>query len=162
MLQNSACASWLFCFSSGNALHCIILLPMASLKHAVFCSIVTLMWRRRLLSSNYFSHAAAPIIIICLFYEAKVCLRKLILLLPFSRCTPLHKAAADGHLEVCRLLLQFQSSRPVGDMDFASFGLQRRRATPLHYSAEKGHLEVCRFLLQKQFCNADLRATDPK
>jgi hypothetical protein len=40
------------------------------------------------------------------FYDAKLCLRKLILLLFFSQQTPLHLSAEKGHLEVCRLLLQ--------------------------------------------------------
>ena len=31
---------------------------------------------------------------------------QLILLLFFSQCTPLHLSAREGHLEVCRLLLQ--------------------------------------------------------
>jgi hypothetical protein len=40
------------------------------------------------------------------FYDAKLCLRKLILLLFFSDWTPLHQSAKNGDLEVCRLLLQ--------------------------------------------------------
>jgi hypothetical protein len=32
--------------------------------------------------------------------------RKLILLLFFSQATPLHRSAAHGHLEVCRLLVE--------------------------------------------------------
>jgi hypothetical protein len=40
------------------------------------------------------------------FYEAKLCLRKLILLLFFSQDTPLHESARNGYLEICRLLLQ--------------------------------------------------------
>ena len=35
--QNSVCASSFFCFSPVNALHCITLLPMATLKLPVFC-----------------------------------------------------------------------------------------------------------------------------
>ena len=42
----------------------------------------------------------------CHSYEAKFCLRKLILLLFFSQQTPLHYTAEYGHLEVSRLLLQ--------------------------------------------------------
>jgi ankyrin repeat protein len=38
--------------------------------------------------------------------QAKLCLRKFILLLAFSQDTPLHESARNGHLEVCRLLLQ--------------------------------------------------------
>jgi hypothetical protein len=40
------------------------------------------------------------------FYEAKLCLRKLILLLFFSQDTPLHWSAASGRLEVVRLLVE--------------------------------------------------------
>ena len=39
------------------------------------------------------------------FCEAKLCLRKLILLL-FSQNTPLHCSTANGHLEVTRLLVE--------------------------------------------------------
>ena len=42
----------------------------------------------------------------CCFYEAKLFLRKFILLLSFSQRTLLHESAMKGHLEVCRLLLQ--------------------------------------------------------
>jgi ankyrin repeat protein len=51
---------------------------------------------------------AAPYYYCCFycFYEAKLCLRKFILLLSFSQWTPLHFSAANGHLEVARLLLQ--------------------------------------------------------
>ena len=91
-------ASWFFCFSSVNTLHCIYLLPLATLKFAVFCCSATLMWRQR-------KACIAPPYFYC-FYEAKLCLRKLILLLFFSQQTPLHRSAFCGHLEVCRLLLQ--------------------------------------------------------
>ena len=49
--------------------------------------------------------------------------------------TPLHSAAANGHLEVCRLILDMREDH---EPDFA-FGV-----TPLHHAAEKGHLKVCR------------------
>ncbi len=39
-------------------------------------------------------------------YEAKLWLRKFILLLFFSDYTPLHESAAKGHLEICRLLVE--------------------------------------------------------
>jgi ankyrin repeat protein len=48
---------------------------------------------------------AAPYYYYC-FYEAKLFLRKFILLLSFSQNTPLHLSAHEGHLEVARLLLQ--------------------------------------------------------
>ena len=48
---------------------------------------------------------AAPYYCYCI-YEAKLCSRKFILLLSFSQDTPLHWSAREGHVEVCRLLLQ--------------------------------------------------------
>ena len=39
-------------------------------------------------------------------YESKLVLRKFILLLLFSRHTPLHLSVSNGHLEVCRLLVK--------------------------------------------------------
>ena len=48
---------------------------------------------------------AAPDYYFC-FYEAKLCLRKMILVFLFSQWTPLHESASEGHLEVTRLLLQ--------------------------------------------------------
>jgi hypothetical protein len=48
---------------------------------------------------------AAPSYYYC-FYEEKLFLRKFIILLFFSQRTPLHGSAGEGHLEVCRLLLQ--------------------------------------------------------
>ncbi len=62
------------------------------------------------------------------FYEEKLCMRKLILLLFYSRETPLHWSAKGD-------------SGPIGET--------ARRAN------EKGCLEVCRLLLQ---CNADVEA----
>ena len=40
------------------------------------------------------------------FYEAKLFLRKFILLLSFSQMTPLHLSATNGSLEVTRLLVE--------------------------------------------------------
>ncbi len=51
------------------------------------------------------TYLPAPYYYYCL-YEAKLCMRKLILLLFFSEATPLNYSAREGHLEVCRLLLQ--------------------------------------------------------
>ncbi len=45
----------------------------------------------------------------CCFYEATLCLRKLILILFFSgsyKIAALHQSASYGHLEVCRLLVE--------------------------------------------------------
>ena len=49
---------------------------------------------------------AAPYYNYCCFYEAKLFLRKFILLLSFSERTPLHYSAMYGHLEVTRLLVE--------------------------------------------------------
>ncbi len=162
MKRSSFCASWFFCFPSGNTLHCITLLSKAALNFAVFCCSATLMWTRRtasncppllllllflwsealfaLVDSFAFlqsmhstaslcfgrppwslpSFAAvqrwcrgegqrvltAPYYYCYCFYDEKLCLRKLIILLFFSQRTPLHYSALEGHLEVCRLLLQ--------------------------------------------------------
>ena len=58
-----------------------------------------------------------PLIIIIVFYEAKLCLRKLILLLFFSEATPLHQSAGRGHLEVARLLLQCNADIEAKDSE---------------------------------------------
>ena len=60
---------------------------------------------------------AAPSYYYC-FYEEKLFLRKFIILLSFSQCTPLHGSASHGHLEVCRLLLQCNAD--MGTMDATS------------------------------------------
>ena len=111
MERNSVCASWFFCFSSVNALHCMSLLSMATLKFAVFCCSATLMWRRRT-NSN-----CPPLHYYYYFYEAKLCLRKLILLLYFSQQTPLHYSARWGHFEVCHLLLQCNADVEAKDWE---------------------------------------------
>jgi hypothetical protein len=97
---NFFCASSFFCFPSVNTLHCFTLLAKVTLTFAAFCSSVTPIWSTRTTSNcrhpyyYYFS------------YEAKLCLRKLILLLFFSELTPLHWAAINCHLETVRLLVE--------------------------------------------------------
>ncbi len=49
--------------------------------------------------------------------QAKLCLRKFILLLFFSQMTPLHRSANRGHLEVCRLLLQCNADVEAIDLE---------------------------------------------
>ncbi len=82
-----------------ETLHCTTLLAMANLKFPVFCCSATLMWRRRTASD-----CRRPYYYCC-FYEAKLCLRKFILLLFIRRCTALHYSAQGG-FEVCRLLVE--------------------------------------------------------
>ena len=103
---NLFCASSFFCFPSvlyigvDIYLHCFTLLAKVTLTFAVFCSSVTPIWSTWTTSNcrhpyyYYFS------------YEAKLCLRKLILLLFFSELTPLHWAALNCHLETVRLLVE--------------------------------------------------------
>ena len=52
---------------------------------------------RRVITATYYCYC---------FYEAKLCLRKFILLLSFSQETPLHLSASWGQLEVTRLLVE--------------------------------------------------------
>jgi hypothetical protein len=85
---------------------------MATLKFAVFCSSATLMCRHKTAGNCRRAYHY------CCFYEAKkLCLRKLILFLFFSRQTPLHKSG--HHLEVCRLLLECNADVDVKDMCFS-------------------------------------------
>lgn len=63
--------------------------------------------------------------------------------------SPLHAAAANGHLEVVRLLLA-TSSRAI-DVP-AMHGMMRM--TPLHMAVDGGHLEVVRLLLAAGACVA--------
>lgn len=59
---------------------------------------------------------------------------------------PIHYAAAEGHLDVCALLLEANK----GDVNVAS----PDHSTPLMLAAEEGHLHVVRLLLS--FLDADL------
>ena len=52
--------------------------------------------------------------------------------------TPLHAAAHQGHLEVCRLIMEAcQDKNPAADDG----------STPLHVAAHQGHLEVCSLII---------------
>ena len=59
--------------------------------------------------------------------------------------TPLHSAAQNGHLEVCRLIMNNVIDRNPKD---------QRGVTPLHLAAYGGHLEVCRHIMEsnRDFC----------
>ena len=91
----------------------ISLLTMAALKFVVFCSSAMLMWMRRKSSNCRRAY--------CYFcsYEAKICSRKLILLLFFSQATPLHYSATIGHLEISRLLVESKADVAARDMCFS-------------------------------------------
>ena len=54
--------------------------------------------------------------------------------------TPLHNAAAFGHLKVCIAIMnEIQDKNPSDN----------RGLTPLHYAAERGHLEVCKAIMNE-------------
>ena len=53
--------------------------------------------------------------------------------------TPLHKAATEGYVKICKLILE----NVVDKCPIAAKGL-----TPLHWSARSGHSETCEMILQ--------------
>jgi ankyrin repeat protein len=61
--------------------------------------------------------------------------------------TPLHLAAAEGHLDIVQTLVyhRFEINNPVNSL------------TPLHLAAREGHMEVVRFLLGQETINIDYR-----
>ena len=58
--------------------------------------------------------------------------------------TPLHLAAGNGHLNVCKLFMEKSSIKnrwnPQSRFDWT---------TPLHKAAENGHLQVCELIIKK-------------
>ena len=82
------------------------------MKLSVFCCSATLMSMRRT-SGN-----CSPVLLL-LFYETKLCLRKLIFLLSFSQYTPLHSSAWNCHLEVTRLLVESKADVAARDRCFS-------------------------------------------
>ena len=52
--------------------------------------------------------------------------------------TPLHEAAENNHLAICRLIMKSVSDKNPRDAD----GM-----TPLHYASQNGHLAVCLYIL---------------
>ena len=55
----------------------------------------------------------------------------------------MHHAAGQGHLEVCRLLVDCVSQNDITSTLHLTHGV-----TPLYDAAESGHFEVCRLLLE--------------
>ena len=53
--------------------------------------------------------------------------------------TPLHAAAGGGHLDNCKLLMDYMDNKNPKTED---------GWTPLHSAAEEGHLEVCKLLME--------------
>ena len=56
-----------------------------------------------------------------------------------NNSTPLHSAAASGHLSVCQLLIE-----KVADKNPKDEG----GWTPLHYAAQNGHLAICQLIIE--------------
>ena len=54
--------------------------------------------------------------------------------------TPLHGAAMNGHLDVCKLLIEYAINKNP-PMTYQT------NWTPLHYAAYHGHLEICKLIL---------------
>ena len=54
--------------------------------------------------------------------------------------TPLHMAAFNGHIEICKIILdKIVDKNPKDNSDW----------TPLHKAAGNGHVEVCKLILEK-------------
>jgi len=53
--------------------------------------------------------------------------------------TPLHSTAWQGHLEVCRLIIEnVQDKNPADE----------HKKTPLHFAVEEGHEKICRLIIE--------------
>ena len=52
--------------------------------------------------------------------------------------TPLHNAACNGHLDVCKLIIEEVGKKNPGD---------NRGETPLHNAACNGHFDVCKLII---------------
>ena len=53
--------------------------------------------------------------------------------------TPFHLAAKNGHVEICRVIMNFVDDATPINNDMK---------TPFHYAAENGHLPMCQLLVQ--------------
>merc|ERR1712038_135966 len=58
------------------------------------------------------------------------------------KTTPLHEAAKNGHLEICKLIMD-----TIDDKNPAIRTRRKDGWTPLHEAAENGHLEVWRLII---------------
>ena len=52
--------------------------------------------------------------------------------------TPIHLAAENNHLDICKLILSNLVDKNPSDL---------KGKTVLHYSAAEGHLDICRLLI---------------
>ena len=64
--------------------------------------------------------------------------------------TPLHQAAADGHLEPLKLLIEKGADLEAVTADSNTWDLaEANRVTPLHLAIEHDHIECARYLIAK-------------
>ena len=85
----------------------------------------------------------------CYFYEAKLFLRKFILLLSFRQSTALHWSAWYGHLEITRLLVESKADVAARGRCFSP--------PPSHHLS----LTMCLAAMAKLHSNAPSTATKP-
>lgn len=75
--------------------------------------------------------------------------------------TPLHYAAGNGHVEVCRFLLHTvrleatKCSNESAVSSYANLPNKTQGRTALHWAARNGHLEVCKLLVEDFGANPD-------
>ena len=63
--------------------------------------------------------------------------------------TPLHLAAAEGHLEICQQMLKvIKDKHPNGRYEGDVNPKDNVGSTPLHYAASKGQLHICKLFMQ--------------
>ena len=75
--------------------------------------------------------------------------------------TPLHLAAAEGHLEICKQMLKViepENDECIDDLN----PKDNEGSTPLHYSASKGQMSICRLLLKNLVLKNLLVDINPK
>ena len=64
--------------------------------------------------------------------------------------TPLHMAAMNGHLQVCKLIIEnvCENPKPRSDRGDSKNPKSCDGTTPLHYAALRGHLQVCQLIIE--------------